>query len=821
MKEGGDLTEHINTLNRIVNDLVSIDEKVSDEDHALQLLFSFPPSYEHFIRTLHYGNDSIELEDTVATLLSNNLRKKNQEEENTQAEDLFVRGTGKEREKEKEQRRGRSKSKFGRTRPQCHHCKKYGHIKKDYIILKDEQEKEPEMGKGKASDQANAASEESSDGDAFCTHTMMATITTASSYGSCADAIVSDKFPVGLRVLVVDDDTTCLRILEHMLRKCMYNVTTCCQATAALNLLRERKGFFDVVISDVHMPDMDGFKLLEHVGLEMDLPVIMMSADGRTSAVMQGIKHGACDYLIKPIRLEELKNIWQHVVRKKWNENKELEHSGSVEDNDQHKGGGDDAEYASSVNDGTDGSWKVQKKRKDAKDDEDDGELESDDPSTSKKPRVVWSVELHQQFVSAVNQLGIDKAVPKRILELMNVRGLTRENVASHLQKFRLYLKRLSGVVQHQGGIPNSFCGPVESNVKLGSLGLDLQTLAASCQIPPQTLAALHAELLGRPTGSLVLPAMDQPVLLQASMPGPKCIPVERGVAYGQPLIKCQPNISKQFPQSNISVEDIPSGFGTWSHNSLSTVGPTGSLGGLNTQQSNMLMQILQQQQQQQTLIPEPNHTINVQPSCLVVPSQSSTSFQAGNNFVPLNQNSSFNSSAGFDYSLISSRSNNGSSGIGQVSDGDFKTTGVLNGYSVPSSVSPSVSSYSVQTDNSSAWPVQNSAMNFSVTSQLPGIVPNICEINGSYGTKESALPDQGTIRNLGFVGKGTCIPSRFAVDDLESPTGNLSHAKIFGDNDGDRVKQEPDLDFMENAKVGIPVLQRFSPNDLMSVLSK
>ena len=133
----------------------------------------------------------------------------------------------------------------------------------------------------------------------------------------------------------------------------------------------------------------------------------MMSADGRTSAVMRGIRHGACDYLIKPIREEELKNIWQHVVRKKWNENKEHEHSGSLEDNDRHKRGGEDAEYASSVNEGAEGILKGQKKRRDSKD-EDDGELENEDPSTSKKPRVVWSVELHQQFVSAVNQLGID-----------------------------------------------------------------------------------------------------------------------------------------------------------------------------------------------------------------------------------------------------------------------------------------------------------------------------------------------------------------------------------------------------------------------------
>ena len=51
-------------------------------------------------------------------------------------------------------------------------------------------------------------------------------------------------------------------------------VTTCGLARDALNLLRERKGGYDIVISDVYMPDMDGFKLLEQVGLEMDLPVM-------------------------------------------------------------------------------------------------------------------------------------------------------------------------------------------------------------------------------------------------------------------------------------------------------------------------------------------------------------------------------------------------------------------------------------------------------------------------------------------------------------------------------------------------------------------
>jgi CheY-like chemotaxis protein len=53
-----------------------------------------------------------------------------------------------------------------------------------------------------------------------------------------------------------------------------FSVTTCGKATEALSLLREDINKFDLVISDVYMPDMDGFKLLELVGLEMDLPVI-------------------------------------------------------------------------------------------------------------------------------------------------------------------------------------------------------------------------------------------------------------------------------------------------------------------------------------------------------------------------------------------------------------------------------------------------------------------------------------------------------------------------------------------------------------------
>ncbi|XP_026406703.1 two-component response regulator-like APRR2 isoform X1 [Papaver somniferum] len=58
--------------------------------------------------------------------------------------------------------------------------------------------------------------------------------------------------------------------------------------------------------------------------------------------------------------------------------------------------------------------------------------------ASRKKMKVDWTQDLHKRFVKAVEQLGVDQAIPSRILELMKVEGLTRHNVASHLQKYRL-----------------------------------------------------------------------------------------------------------------------------------------------------------------------------------------------------------------------------------------------------------------------------------------------------------------------------------------------------------------------------------------------
>ncbi|KAH1081226.1 hypothetical protein J1N35_020987 [Gossypium stocksii] len=272
---------------------------------------------------------------------------------------------------------------------------------------------------------------------------------------------LAGEFPAGLKILIVDDDRTCLLVLERMLRKFSYQVTKCQQAREALALLRQDKNRFDIVLCDLHMPDINGIELLQIIEVEMDLPVVMMSSDDGKGVVMKGIVHGACDYLVKPVRMEAIGLIWQHVVRKKKKRfSGEINRLLPLQRNDNAVPAMDKR------------SLKYRKRTSEDEDVAEDGES-----SEGKKPRMVWTQELHDLFVAAVNELGrgsmystsihplkvflpkcfvltnvIADAVPKKILErmqAMNVTFLTRANIASHLQKYRMHL-------QKEGAVPSS-----------------------------------------------------------------------------------------------------------------------------------------------------------------------------------------------------------------------------------------------------------------------------------------------------------------------------------------------------------------------------
>ncbi|KAG6488148.1 hypothetical protein ZIOFF_056907 [Zingiber officinale] len=303
------------------------------------------------------------------------------------------------------------------------------------------------------------------------------------------ESSMKNAFPLGMRVLAVDDDRACLRMLETLLGQCGYRVTAVQHAMAALELLRGNKGYYDLVITDVEMPDMDGFQLLEIIGLEMDLPVIMLSINSETSYVMKGVLHGAVDYLVKPVRIEELKLIWKHVIRKALSDKKGSNEL--IDNNNDIKAHKDECLRISNpcineVNKGEDCAHEIAKHKRRVS----GGEI------AKHKRRVSWSTDLHLRFIAAVRTLGVDRALPKKILELMNVEGLTRENVASHLQKYRKTLERNDGChfnglsVDSSSSVFSSFCQQAhakKSSCKKFRLGEYQEDKVIASSDPPHT----------------------------------------------------------------------------------------------------------------------------------------------------------------------------------------------------------------------------------------------------------------------------------------------------------------------------------------------
>ncbi|KAL6134268.1 hypothetical protein ACLB2K_066500 [Fragaria x ananassa] len=250
-----------------------------------------------------------------------------------------------------------------------------------------------------------------------------------------------DRFPDGMRVLAVDDDVTYLKILEASLRKCNYEVTTVNQAKQALEILRENKNKFDLVISDVWMPEMNGFQLLQQLAHEMDLPVVMVSSSDDNELVKKGILNGACCYLVKPVNIEVFETIWQHVFQRK-----NLNSKDRCKSFDQDKlcngaGEGEEVTSASSSSE-KNGEHRIKRKHQNEDDEGGEDEDENEERSTPKKRRVVWTEAMKKQFDDVYKYLGPEKAVPMNIQKLMNVEGLTRSHVASHLQKYREQLRK-------------------------------------------------------------------------------------------------------------------------------------------------------------------------------------------------------------------------------------------------------------------------------------------------------------------------------------------------------------------------------------------
>lgn len=108
-----------------------------------------------------------------------------------------------------------------------------------------------------------------------------------------------------LNVLVVDDEPAIRQVLSTVVRKGGHAADTASSASEAAQKLA--KGEFDVVLSDIAMPVMDGIELLRHVrGQGIDAPFIMVTAYASVHSAIDAIKAGAYDYITKPVQAEEI-----------------------------------------------------------------------------------------------------------------------------------------------------------------------------------------------------------------------------------------------------------------------------------------------------------------------------------------------------------------------------------------------------------------------------------------------------------------------------------------------------------------------------------
>jgi two-component system response regulator HydG len=107
------------------------------------------------------------------------------------------------------------------------------------------------------------------------------------------------------RILVVDDESSARSGLEKLLRQEGYEVESADGGVAALALRDERT--FDVVVTDLKMPGMDGVELMKRLKeLDRDLPVIVVTAFSDVSSAVTAMRAGAEDYLTKPVDFDAL-----------------------------------------------------------------------------------------------------------------------------------------------------------------------------------------------------------------------------------------------------------------------------------------------------------------------------------------------------------------------------------------------------------------------------------------------------------------------------------------------------------------------------------
>ncbi|XP_054810052.1 two-component response regulator ORR26 isoform X3 [Prosopis cineraria] len=216
-------------------------------------------------------------------------------------------------------------------------------------------------------------------------------------------------------------------------------ITVTDEAKAAVSMIcHSEESQFNLVMAKANMPDMDTLSFLDFM-LEKYVPVIFISSgEYKDDVTWKALANGSCYFLEEPVLLQDLKYVWQHVYHTQVNLANRTQEENCA--NEVH---------------GTLDDRKCMEKEKRKRfhmnfdsnhltafmeeEEEEDTEREQNyDEHPEKRPRIVWTPELHQKFLDAINVLSDGNNIrPKAILEQMNVPNLTARQISSHLQKYR------------------------------------------------------------------------------------------------------------------------------------------------------------------------------------------------------------------------------------------------------------------------------------------------------------------------------------------------------------------------------------------------
>ncbi|MDP2004890.1 MAG: chemotaxis response regulator CheY [Rubrivivax sp.] len=124
--------------------------------------------------------------------------------------------------------------------------------------------------------------------------------------------------PTDLKFLIVDDFSTMRRIVRGLLKEMgCNNADEAEDGVVALSMLKAQK--YDFVVSDINMPNMNGFELLKAIKAEdslRHLPVLMVTAEARKEDIVMAAQSGAAGYIVKPFTKATLEEKVQKILQK-------------------------------------------------------------------------------------------------------------------------------------------------------------------------------------------------------------------------------------------------------------------------------------------------------------------------------------------------------------------------------------------------------------------------------------------------------------------------------------------------------------------------